>query len=265
MGLETLIGILVILILLILADGVRRMLRERRSRLRIKLEPRFSDLDDAEDERNPELPGGGARVVRRATGRETAADRQEPPPMVMETDEPPVDAGDAEQQKLFPEPEAEKTEPEPAPEPAPDEILEVIVVHVMAQRPDKFDGRELLQQLLEQGLRFGEMNIFHRHQQHRGRDELQFSMANAVEPGIFDIDTMEEQQFVAVTFFIKLPGPSRPQEALDRMLATARKIAQALDGELRDEQHSVLTPQTVEHLKQRVQEFERRKRVPDEH
>ena len=86
-------------------------------------------------------------------------------------------------------------------------------------------------------------------------------MANALEPGIFDIDTMEEEQFSALSFFLKLPGPSRPREALDRMLASARKIAQSLDGELRDEQHSVLTPQTVEHLHERVQEFERRQRV----
>ena len=34
-----------------------------------------------------------------------------------------------------------------------------------------------------------------------------------------------------------------------------------MNGDLKDEQHSVLTPQTMEHLRQRVQEFERRQRV----
>lgn len=270
LNLETLIGILIILILLIVADGVRRMVREHRSRLRIKVDPRFSDAPEDEGN-NPELPGGGARVVRPASGESAAGDQaldaepgagtdaDEAPPVVMETQEQ-SRSERAEQQPLF------ASEEEPAPEREsradPDEILEVIVVHVMAPGPDKFDGQALLRQLLEQGLRFGEMNIFHRHEHSNGREELQFSMANALEPGIFDIDTMEEQEFAALSFFLKLPGPGRPREALDRMLASARKIAQALDGELRDEQHSVLTPQTVEHLHQRVQEFERRQRVP---
>ena len=42
LNLETLIGILVILILLILADGVRRMIRERHGRLRMRIDRRFA-------------------------------------------------------------------------------------------------------------------------------------------------------------------------------------------------------------------------------
>ena len=41
LNLETLIGILVILILLILADGVRRMIKERQGRLRMRIDPRY--------------------------------------------------------------------------------------------------------------------------------------------------------------------------------------------------------------------------------
>ena len=261
LNLETLIGILIILILLIVADGVRRMVREHRNRLRIKVDPRFSDAPEGQEETNPELPGGSARVVQPASGDpEDGREEEQTPPVVMEAEEPaPEPPQGAEQQALFPD--TGEAEPEPESPADTGEILEVIVVHVMAPKPHKFDGQTLLRQLLEQGMRFGEMSIFHRHESHNGREELQFSMANALEPGIFDIDTMEEQQFSALSFFLKLPGPSRPPEALDRMLATARKIAQTLDGELRDEQHSVLTPQTVEHLHGRVQEFERRQRV----
>lgn len=271
LNLETLIGILIILILLILGDGVRRMLRERRNRLRFKLDPRFTGQEDEGSEHtNPELPGGGARVVNRTGARrDPSLDQQDlssvqtdSPPVVMEPDEPPVEAHDAEQQDLFSAGGESATE-EAAPEQEDTgEILEVMVVHLIASKEQPFQGRELLQQLLEQGMRFGEMNIFHRHQRENGRDQLLFSMANAVEPGTFDIDEMEVQDFRAVTFFLKLPGPGKPQDALDRMMATARKLATALNGELRDEQHSVLTPQTIEHFRQRVQEFERRKRVP---
>lgn len=272
LNLETLIGILVILILLILADGVRRMLRERHTRLRFRLDPRYTggeEEEEAVDEHNPELPSGGARVRRRDEPlAEPESTGPASPPLVMEPDEPePAPVGEASTQPdLFGAGDDRVSEEqESEPEAGGDGILEVIVVHVMANRGEQFEGRGLLRQLLEKGLRFGEMNIFHRHQRVNGKDELQFSMANAVEPGTFDIDEMEKQQFRAVTFFLKLPGPSRPLEALELMLDTAEKLAGEMEGELRDEQHSVLTRQTGEHLRQRVQEFERRQRVGHGH
>lgn len=260
LNLETLIGILVVLILLILGDGIRRMIRERGKRLRLRIDPRVRDLpDEPEPRRNTELVSG-PRVVRRNQGPapsvedfaeadQGAGAGDEVPPVVMEKEEQGGEPISAEAQRdLF--------ERETAPA-AERELLEVIVIHLVTAAP--VDGRELLRQLLEQGLRFGEMNIFHRYSQGGSHDELLFSMANALEPGTFDIDAMEDQRFRAVTFFMKLPGPRRPMDALDRMLATARKLADGLEAELRDEQHSMLTPQTAEHLRQRVQDFERRR------
>ena len=136
------------------------------------------------------------------------------------------------------------------------------MVHLIAHRGAPFEGSALLRMLLEAGLRYGRMNIFHRHVSVQDADELQFSMANAVEPGTFDLDTMEDKTFAGVTFFLKLPGPTDAIGALDKMLSICQRLAAELDGELKDEQHSVLTPQTMEHLRQRVQEFERRQRVP---
>ena len=137
----------------------------------------------------------------------------------------------------------------------------MIVMHMVTPATNVMSGRDLLQALLEQGLRYGDMNIFHLHQSRGGRDELQFSMANAVEPGTFDIDTMESQGFRAVTFFLKMPGPSNPAEALERMIKTIRFLGDRFAGEVRDDQHSVLTQQTVEHMRGKVREFERRSRV----
>ncbi|PKM21399.1 MAG: cell division protein ZipA, partial [Gammaproteobacteria bacterium HGW-Gammaproteobacteria-14] len=145
--------------------------------------------------------------------------------------------------------------------PADPELLEVIVLHMVTSAAHAMPGRELLQALLEQGLRYGDMNIFHRHSVASGREELQFSMANALEPGTFDIDDMENQTFRAVTFFMKLPGPSKPAGVLEKMVSVVRKLAERFSAEIRDDQHSVLTQQTVEHIRQRVQDFERRSRV----
>src|SRR5690606_32068299 len=178
---------------------------------------------------NPELPSGGARVVQRileqrAAAEEEARERQpERPAFRAATQQPLFEADDepeapvhtapqddaedelppmrAEREpapvrepapaKPAARPAARKPEPPPRPEPA---LLEVIVVHLIAPRGHRFDGRELLQELLEGGMRFGEMNIFHCHRHENGEDVLQFSMANAVEPGTFDIDRSAERR-----------------------------------------------------------------------
>ena len=102
--------------------------------------------------------------------------------------------------------------------------------HLIARRPDRFDGQAMLRLLLESGLRYGDMHIFHRHRETAGQERLEFSVANAVEPGTFDIDTMEEEQFAGITFFMKLPGPGEPLGALDRMLSVGRNIPLPSEG-----------------------------------
>ena len=107
-------------------------------------------------------------------------------------------------------------------------------------------------------LRFGEMDIFHRHESMAGTGEVLFSMANAVKPGTFDLDDIDHFTTPAVSFFLGLPGPRYPKQAFDVMVAAARKLSQELNGELKDDQRSVLTAQTIEHYRQRIVDYERR-------
>ncbi|NIF18607.1 cell division protein ZipA [Pantoea sp. Cy-639] len=135
---------------------------------------------------------------------------------------------------------------------------EVLVISVISRDEGGFKGPALLQNILESGLRFGEMDIFHRHESMAGHGEVLFSMANAVKPGVFDLDDIDHFSTRAVSFFLGLPGPRHPKQAFDVMVAAARKLAHELDGELKDDQRSVLTAQTIEHYRQRIVEFERR-------
>ncbi|VVO34563.1 cell division protein ZipA [Pseudomonas fluorescens] len=135
---------------------------------------------------------------------------------------------------------------------------EVLVISVICRDSDGFKGPALLQNILESGLRFGEMDIFHRHESMAGNGEVLFSMANAVKPGVFDLDDIDHFSTPAVSFFLGLPGPRHPKQAFEVMVAAARKLSQELNGELKDDQRSVLTAQTIEHYRQRIVEFERR-------
>jgi len=135
---------------------------------------------------------------------------------------------------------------------------EVIVVNVLSRSEEGFAGAELLRIILACGLRFGEMDIFHRHEYDNGEGPVQFSMANAVKPGSFDLNNMEQFRTPGVTFFLSLPGPDDSMKAFDYMHETAQCIAKNLDGELKDEMRSIMTSQTIEHCRQRIADFERR-------
>lgn len=148
---------------------------------------------------------------------------------------------------------------EPA-EKAPLEIEQVIALHVVC-RAHPFNGEDLLRAVLSYGLRFGDMSIFHRHEQPSGQGRILFSMAKAVEPGTFDLESMTGEEIPGVSFFLGLPGVSSIT-AYDIMIDTARRLATELQGDVLDEHQQPLTRQLVEHYRERVQEFERRRLMP---
>ncbi len=136
-------------------------------------------------------------------------------------------------------------------------VKEIIIVNVRASNDVGFNGADLLQILLACDMRFGKHKIFHRHEHKNGTGAIQFSMANAVEPGVFDLNNIEEFHTAGVTFFLSLPGPEDAIKAFDYMVETANCLANNLGGELRDADKCSMTAQTLEHHRQRVQEFER--------
>ena len=139
-----------------------------------------------------------------------------------------------------------------------DGLEEVIVLNLMARSGEVFGGVELDKALTSCGFRFGEMNIYHRFEQHVGRGPLLFSLANVVEPGFFDLDNLDSFSTPGVCMFMKLPGPKRSMHSFELMVECGRKIVSLLDGELKDEHHCVMTQQTIEHYRQRVLDFDRK-------
>jgi len=163
-----------------------------------------------------------------------------------------------------PKRQAAALEPEPMaavadPVPAPTGVKEIIVVNAVSKDPLGFNGEELLHILLTCDLRFGKMNIFHRYEKSNAKGAVQFSVANSVEPGTFDLNNMRSFKTPGICLFLQLPGPQDAQKALEYMVETAQCIARNLNGELRDENRSALTAQTVEHFRSRIREFDRKR------
>jgi len=135
---------------------------------------------------------------------------------------------------------------------------EVFMLNVMARDSEGFRGEDILHILLACDLRFGDMNFFHRHEFEAGRGAIQFSVANMMQPGVFDIDHMGDFNTPGLVFFLTLPGPEDMMKAFDYMLETAQAVARNLDGDVLDESRSVLSKQSLEHCRQQIRDLERR-------
>jgi cell division protein ZipA len=135
---------------------------------------------------------------------------------------------------------------------------EVFMLNVVARSREGFRGEDILHILLACDLRFGDMSFFHRHEFEAGRGAIQFSVANMMQPGVFDIDNMADFNTPGLVFFLTLPGPEDMMKAFDYMLETAQAVARNLDGDVLDESRSVLTKQTLEHCRQQIRDLERR-------
>ncbi len=154
-----------------------------------------------------------------------------------------------------PEPKARLSEPAPE---APKEYSEVLVINVVAKPDRDFHGIDLLPALLASGLRFGDMSIFHRHFDNSAQSPVVFSVANMLNPGTFDLNQINDFATRGLCFFMTLPNAAHSMQAFDLMLDAAQSLRIALDGDLKDDNRSVMTAQTIEHYRQRVRDFDLR-------
>ncbi|QBY06259.1 cell division protein ZipA [Thalassotalea sp. HSM 43] len=138
---------------------------------------------------------------------------------------------------------------------------EVLALSVVMPEQQAISGAALLPCFLTLGLKFGEMNIFHRHQDNAGNGKITFSVANMVNPGTFDLDNIEQFSTRGITMFMTLPNANDPQKVFKQMLSAAKQIADEFGGQVLDGQRSVMTRQTEQHYMSKIREFDRRARL----
>lgn len=247
-----------LLILVILADGFRRLWQARRNAIRVRLEAE-GDIDPLDELGllRGELPSGGARPKSRT------CDGCEPPPAdsapatesAADTEPPQRQASPPpQQQSLFAEEPDSATAAAPEQEPEEPVEPEVLAIHLLAPAP--IDGRRLLELLEQQRLEFGDRDIFHCRKQRGGnKGELLFSVANLLEPGTFDPQQADQFESLGVVLFLTLPGPARPLDAFDEMRRMAEVLRRALDGELRTSTQAPFDTQAVRSYRATIRRF----------
>ena len=137
----------------------------------------------------------------------------------------------------------------------------VFSLSVMAPKGVPFRGPVLLGALADAGLEFGDMQIFHRHELQDGQERLLFSLASVREPGTFDLSAMQNFTTDGLVLFFQVPGQVDALKAFEAMVAAARALANSLDAMLYDVSHSVLTKQTIGHMREQVIDCQLQQRV----
>lgn len=131
--------------------------------------------------------------------------------------------------------------------PSPEE--KIVTIRVAAPPLERFDGGMLMRALRAAGLEHGQFSIFHK----RAVDgTTRFSVASLVEPGTFDLETMEGRRFPGVSMFAVLRDPGTAVAIVEEMLAVARALAANLHGALQDQRGAPLSPQRVADLRVEV-------------
>jgi cell division protein ZipA len=116
-----------------------------------------------------------------------------------------------------------------------------IIFYLLTAPERPFAGYELLQALLAADLRFGAKRIFHCYDKKNNDEDILFSLASAIEPGIFDIANIGEFSCHGLCLFMTPKQLRDPLAVFELMLETAQQLAEDLAGQLCNEKREPLT------------------------
>ena len=139
-------------------------------------------------------------------------------------------------------------------EPKSDE-MEVIVLNVHCAGNEPFVGTKLFDSMQQNGLLYGEMDIFHRHADMSGTGKVLFSVANMMQPGTLKHDDPAEFTTKGISFFMTLPCFGDPAQNFKLMLKTAQQIADDLSGNVLDDSRNMMTPDQLDAYRKQIQDF----------
>ncbi len=130
-----------------------------------------------------------------------------------------------------------------------------VVLTVMAEEGDHFEGSDLLREFNAVGLEYDKSGIYHAYPMEGERSPL-FSVGNVLKPGTFNQQQVMNLRTTGIILFFKLPGAHSGKLSFEKMTETAHKLSVDLGGKVCDESRRALTPHSLQRLRDLVYEFE---------
>ncbi len=144
---------------------------------------------------------------------------------------------------------------EPKTSEEPEDDMQVIVLNVHCSGTEPFVGTRLFDSMQQNGLLYGELDIFHRHADMSGTGKVLFSVANMMQPGTLKHDDPETFTTKGISFFMTLPCFGDPEQNFKLMLKTAQQIADDLSGNVLDDKRNLMTPDRLDSYRAQIQKF----------
>ncbi|MBC10137.1 MAG: hypothetical protein CMQ39_08245 [Gammaproteobacteria bacterium] len=222
-----------LLVLGVVLHGYYRM-RVGRNELKMNLDKSFLNRENMSQEdaerwsNSTEFPNGGARVIKNH---------------IVEQEFREAD--------YYPDSREEEISLEHKPLKEAEEITDFVILNIFVNSK-RIEGQELLEFLMENDMSYGEMEIFHKLD---SQNEILFSLANAIEPGTFDLSDIGESEIPGVTLFMKIDCANQAEVIFEGMLELARKLAEKFSAQIFDGTRSALTQQTIGHIRQNIREI----------
>ena len=133
----------------------------------------------------------------------------------------------------------------------------IVTLRFIPRKGRHLDAQQTVLALRNAGLRHGPYGIFHYYADENAR-ESDFSVANLIEPGSFDLTSLAGSTLPGITYFMELPGAGDPVRRFDLMVDSARALAQSLDAEILDEQGSSWSIQRQRFVREELIEYRHR-------
>lgn len=138
--------------------------------------------------------------------------------------------------------------------PSAESLNDVVVIWVQAKPGATLGGRELLEAFTANNLEYAG-DVFRKLDPNTRAERYQ--VVNGIEPGTFDLSEVDALATPRIVLLLRFNPYNDPSEAFEDMLAVAQDVADSLNGELKDENMSNMSIQTIEHCRQRIREYKR--------
>ena len=138
---------------------------------------------------------------------------------------------------------------------APSPVIDggTVMMFLSAKGNRQLAGYELWQTVLAAGFRFGEGQLFHRHQLSNGQGPVMCSLAAATPDGVFDLQNIGAFVVRGLCLFMYASGnPTIDAERFEIMLDTARHLSEGLDTHLLDSRRQPLTDASIAQYHQQL-------------
>ncbi|MBR0573156.1 MULTISPECIES: cell division protein ZipA [Pasteurellaceae] len=128
----------------------------------------------------------------------------------------------------------------------------IITLYLVAPENKEFSGEEIVQKLEEMGFQYGEHKIFHRHIDNSASPII-FSVANMMQPGVFDLDKIHSFSTIGLLFFMYIPSAGNDVTNLRLMISTVESLSKSLGGFVLNDQQALFDKQSHSEYIRRVQ------------